>query len=376
MPITTPLPSPPSIADPTNFATKADAFVAAMVLFQTELNAYAASLAPLGRNMLINGLFQVHQQTTVATPDDSYCFDRWYALTQTAAVDCITLTEPENGYTHALRLSQSQATAQRFGIAQIVEGLNCKYARGGSVTLSGRARMSVSTTLRYAIIGWTGTEDVVISDWVNSWTNGTFTAGNFFISTTISILGTGSIALTANTWTQITALTASAGTTFKNLSVMFWTDTAQAQNVTLDIDYAQLELGATANPVERRTFAQELMNCQRYFNALTFFSGSRMTVGQCSSTTAVDGARLSFPPMRTTPSVVSSPTGGVGANQAVFMKSDVTGPVSTGTLGFSTTENTAVVVSANGATASSYVAGNATLLYSASGCLIWVSAEL
>jgi hypothetical protein len=40
----TPLPDPPSRADPTNFATRGDAFLGALPTFQTELNAYALDL--------------------------------------------------------------------------------------------------------------------------------------------------------------------------------------------------------------------------------------------------------------------------------------------------------------------------------------------
>src|SRR5207244_4481110 len=96
------------------------------------------------------------------------------------------LTDPEDGFTHGLRVTQSQASAQRFGLAQIIEGKNCKHARGNSGTLLPRIRCSASTPIRYAILGWTGTEDVVTSDVVLSWTSGTFTAGNFFNSTTLS----------------------------------------------------------------------------------------------------------------------------------------------------------------------------------------------
>jgi hypothetical protein len=110
-----------------------------------------------------------------------------------------------------------------------------------------RIRCSASTPIRYAILGWTGTEDAVTSDVVNSWTNATFTAGNFFNSTTLSVLGVGAVTPSAATWTSLTALTASLGSSFNNIIVMVWTETAQAQNVTLDVDYVQFEAGATAS---------------------------------------------------------------------------------------------------------------------------------
>ena len=43
----TPLPTPPSSADPANFDTRADAFLGALPTFATETNAVATELNPL-----------------------------------------------------------------------------------------------------------------------------------------------------------------------------------------------------------------------------------------------------------------------------------------------------------------------------------------
>src|SRR4051812_8907348 len=113
MPVTTPLPAVPSTSSPDSFSEDTDAFLSALPQFQTELDAFASSVVAFGRNVLTNSSFSVAQRFTSATAvaDDNYALDRWYILTQTASVNASQLTDPEDGYTHAMRLSQSQASA-------------------------------------------------------------------------------------------------------------------------------------------------------------------------------------------------------------------------------------------------------------------------
>lgn len=219
------------------------------------------------RNRLINPRGAIYQRTVAATADDAYFADRWYMLTQTGTVTPSALTDPEDGHPTGIRITQAQASAQRFGFAQIIEGKNCKDMRGGSGVLVPRIRASASQAIRYAILGWTGTEDAVTSDVVNDWTSGTYTAGNFFNSTTLSVLGVGSETPSANTWTSLAALTASLGSTFNNIIVLVWTEGTAAQNFTLDFDYVQLEKGSTATTFEARPIGAELALCQRYLPA-------------------------------------------------------------------------------------------------------------
>lgn len=304
MGITTDLPTPPSTSDPADFQAQADAFMAGLRLFQTELNAYAASLSPLGRNMLINGGFDLNQRALASVSDDAYCFDRWYALTQSGAIAPSQLGPAiESGYNQAMRLTQSQASAQRFGFAQIVENANCVHARGGSGTLSGRVRCSASTTIRYAILGWTGTADTVTSDVVNNWASGAFTAGNFFLASSVAVLATGSQAVVANTWTGLAALTASLGTSFNNIVIMVWTDSTQAQNVTLDCDFVQFEAGANATPFEKRSIGHEKTLANQYCRK--FGSGSlndAFMMSNSYSTTQCEGV-MTYEEMRGVPTV-------------------------------------------------------------------------
>ncbi len=226
----------------------------------------------IGKNYLHNAGFQIderNQGSSASIADDVYCFDRWYALTQTASITVVRQADQENGTPFNIQLSQAQASAQRMGIAQIAESRDCKNLRGKIVTLSGRIRCSSSQAIRYAILEWTGTADAVTSDVVNSWTNGTFTAGQFFNSTTLTVAAVGTITPAANTWTDITSLQATISSSLSNVIVMVWTEGTAAQNVTLDVGFLKLEAGAMATPFEPLPTAEDLAICQRYFEVLS-----------------------------------------------------------------------------------------------------------
>lgn len=219
------------------------------------------------KNRLINAQFRIDQTNggnSTATADDVYCFDQWYALTQTAAVNVSRLADPENGYTNAMRITQNQASSQRFGFAQIIEGKYCKDMRGGSGVLVPRIRASASQSIRYAILGWTSTEDAVTSDVVADWTSGTYTAGNFFLASNLTVFVVGSQTPSANTWTSLASISASLGTSFNNIVVMVWTEAVAAQNFTLDVDFVQFEQGTVATAFDRVPFDQDLAASQRY----------------------------------------------------------------------------------------------------------------
>lgn len=196
--------------------------------------------------------------------DDVYDFDRWYALTQTGTVASSQLTDVADGTPFMMRMTQSQASAQRMGRAQIIEGKNCKHLRGRTVTLTPKARISASQAVRYAILEWTGTEDTVTSDVVNDWTSGTYTAGNFFIATTTTVSGVGAQTPAAATLTTLDKLTVTLGSSFNNLIVLAWTEGTAAQNVTLDLAM-QLEAGSEATELSFRPMDEEVRRCQRYY---------------------------------------------------------------------------------------------------------------
>ena len=234
------------------------------------------------KNLLINPYGAINQRAPATNADDTYGHDRWYALTQSNPIAVSTVTDAEDGTPYMMRLTQSNASAQRMGYAQIIESANCKHLRGQATTMSGRVRLSTSANLRYAILEWTGTADTVTSDVVNDWTSSTYTAGNFFAGSNLTVTSVGSIALTANTLTDLTALTATLGSSFNNVIIFFWTEGTAAQNVTLDAAI-QFEAGSIANPRSMRSIADETALCLRY----CFVTGNEYAgFGSWASTTA------------------------------------------------------------------------------------------
>lgn len=234
------------------------------------------------KNRLINGGFRLNQRAAASNADDTYCLDRWYVLTQTGTIAASQLTDPETGAVNGIRLTQSQAVAQRMGLAQIIESANCRDLRSVITTLAGRLRLSTSDNIRYAVLEWTGTADAVTSDVVSNWTSTSYTAGGFFNSTTLNVLAVGQVAAVAATWRDLTALNATLGASANNIIVMVWTENAVAQNVTLDLNSMQFEAGATATHFDHLPISVVTALCQRYFQL-----GGGGASGRSASTVSV-----------------------------------------------------------------------------------------
>lgn len=215
-------------------------------------------------NHLLNPDGAVYQQAVAATADDTYMDDCWYALTQTGTITPSQVSNPEDGYRNALRLTQSQAVAQRMGRGQIIEGREAVKLRGKTVTFGGRLKLSTSANVRMAILAWTGTEDSVTSDVVNDWTSATYTAGNFFNSTTLTVVATSSTAMTAATAGNV-SVSGAIPATANNIIILYWTEATAAQNVTLDGWGLRLVDATVLVDHVKRNFQQELALCQRFY---------------------------------------------------------------------------------------------------------------
>lgn len=269
------------------------------------------------RNRLINGGFLFNQRAATVALNDAYAHDRWYSL-NTCASGCqiSTLSAVENTYNMA-RLTQPDATAKYMGYAQIIERNNCFDLRGGYVALKTRLRMSASGNVRYAVLSWTGTADAVISDVVNNWSSTSYTPGGFFLASNLVVENCGNIALTANALTDL-AINTVISNTSNNVIAFFWTESAVAQNVTLDIGKVQLEPGAVATPFEFRPYGLELSLCQRYY----YRTGTGL-VGFCGGLSG-DGTNNYFSgyispqvPLRVAPSSID--TSGTAAHYGLSM---------------------------------------------------------
>lgn len=212
------------------------------------------------KNLLINGNFAVNQRNVATAANDAYHFDRWYALTASGTITPTQQTNTSDGIPTNIRL---QSSGQRFGIAQIVESINCRHLRGQSVALSFRVRHSDSATrqIRYAILEWTGGVDAVDSIVVNTWANPIL-----FKSTTQSVLAQGTISVpTGTSWSTVTPITGTVGSSAENLIVFIGTDEVITSGQTIDIANVQLERGAVATAFEVLPITVAIQLCQRYY---------------------------------------------------------------------------------------------------------------
>jgi hypothetical protein len=267
------------------------------------------------KNRIINGSFNVAQRGTSFTStsslnnDDTYNLDRWYVLSDgNDAVDITQTTTVPTGAKYSIGLDV-ETVNKKFGIAQIIENVNCYDAIGGNVTLSFQAKVSATTKLdnvKCAVIAWSGTADTVTSDIISAWgaegTNPTLIANATYENTPANLNVTTSFATYSVTANVDTASTA-------NIIVFIWSDvTDTTAGDFLHITNAQLEIGSTATPFERRLYNQELANCQRYFettnNAVRDYYGT----GYFNSTTTVSSLWKWNVEKRATPSLAVSST--------------------------------------------------------------------
>jgi hypothetical protein len=223
---------------------------------------------PNYRNRVINPCGAIAQAGLASTADGNYTgFDQWLALTQSAAVTPSQLTDVVSGLPTMMRMTQPNATAQRMGWMQPLEANAVRDLRNKTVALQFQARMSAATTLRYAIVEWTGMADTITKDIVADWTDATFTPGHFFNSSNLTIAAIGSKALTTNTLTTID-LSGDISASMNNLVLFVWTDSTQPQNVTLDLGNVFFGQGASAPEIfEPPSPVADLQACQRYYLA-------------------------------------------------------------------------------------------------------------
>lgn len=212
------------------------------------------------RNRII-GHFDVNQRALTSVGDDAYCCDRWYVLTETGNVTVGQVSDPEPGAPFGWKLTQPDATAKRMGMATIIESKDVRAYRNAAMNFFMRVKPSFSGNIRYAIIEHTGTADLVTSDVVNNWSSATFTAGNFFISG-LNIIKTGVVSPGAGIYGEFSDYGV-MGAALNNAILFVWTESAQAQGASLEMNRPQFEPGVIHTPHEFRQ--NELALCQRYY---------------------------------------------------------------------------------------------------------------
>jgi hypothetical protein len=226
------------------------------------------------RNRIINGNFSVAQRGTSFTStdgannDDTYNLDRWYILSDgNDAVDITQATDvPANGSKFSIGLDV-ETTNKKFGIAQIIENINCQGLIGNTVSLSFKAKVSSTAKLdnvKAAVVAWSSTADSVTSDIVSAWnvegTDPTLASNLTYENTPANLNVTTGWA----TYNIENVSVDTASTT--NIVVFIWSDvTDTTAGDFLYITDVQLEVGSVATPYERQIYSDQLSQCQRYY---------------------------------------------------------------------------------------------------------------
>ncbi len=230
---------------------------------------------PPPRNMLINGDFRIAQRgtsfistTTPANSDDTVLLDHWVLLSDgNDAVDVTqeTTTVPTGAYA-AIKLDVETAN-KKFGIIQFIETKDAAEIIGGVVSLRFKARRTGTTIghLRAAVIAWSSTADAVTSDVVSAWesagTNPTLVSNWTYENTPASLAD---LTTSFQTFTIDGISIDTASTT--NVAVFIWADdTVMSAADFLYIADVQLTKSTAAVPFQRRTVAEELLLCQRFY---------------------------------------------------------------------------------------------------------------
>lgn len=201
------------------------------------------------RNYAQNSEFRFFQRqvpgTLTSRQDDQYGPDRWYVLTSGGAVNVQTARVADSPAASPSRwccqVRQADSTARQVGLASILSADRVTELRGQTVTFAFWVRTDTTeiTTIRAALVNWTGTADSVTSDIVSSW------------SATPTLVANASYANTpadytiSSSWQQFTVTTTLSGS-LNNLVLFVWTPNTEAQNDDFYVTQFQVVRGTAA----------------------------------------------------------------------------------------------------------------------------------
>lgn len=293
------------------------------------------------RNLFINGKMQVAQRSTSSSLSTSaFVLDRWL-FTETAAG------------THTVSQSTDVPAGQGFAYSQKIDCTTADASLGASDLLLLQQKIE-GINVQHLKFGTSSAESLTLSFWVKSNKTGTYIVE--FVndnSSGVAVVSQSYTISSANTWEKkiitIDGDTSLAlqNTTNRELLVYIWlaagsnfsgggslnssgwnssyvTNTRAVGQVNFAdstsneyyITGVQLEAGDNATPFEHISYAEELRDCERYYQELPV---QDRTFVQYSTTNYAYGGNINFwRPMRTTPTVTNGANGQVypnGANQ-------------------------------------------------------------
>jgi len=168
---------------------------------------------------------------------------------------------------------QVETANKKFGIVQLIENRDAIKLDNKTVSVSFQAKTTADKlieNLRVAVLSWDSTADTVTSDVVSDWavegTNPTW-ATNWTAENTAS-----NLAITTS-WAEYKVEGIDIDTaSMANIAVVIWVDdTDGAVDDELFLSQIQLCEGGIALPFQPKSFAQELADCQRYYEVSSIY---------------------------------------------------------------------------------------------------------
>lgn len=268
--------------------------VAGEAMLRAETPQEQFNLIGAGRkNLIINGDMQVAQRgTSFTNPNATYTLDRFQARAGTSGALTVTQEDMPLGQTdipgikNFMRLDQTTARTGAYSFLwQKVEDI--KNFDNATLTFSFYAKCDVEKEFEIALYnlhGSGGSSDTVI-DTLYIYPNDDWQRFEFEIempSLSGQTIGSGSSLLIE----------------FRDESLGTWT---------LDITGVQLERGRVATPFEHRSYGEELILCERYYQEILSNDNYRPVAAAWSSSDA--NVAIEFhTKMRTTPSITVDTT--------------------------------------------------------------------
>jgi hypothetical protein len=244
----------------------------------------------------------VQRGSCITVADGAYGPDGWVGLNETGDLTSASATNVADGLPFMMRWTNPDVGAKKLGAVSFIGSTESIALRSRLVTMMANLRSTAAITVNYAILEWTGTANTPTRDVVNDWADAVLAPGDFFIATTTNVLATGSVALSANTNKITDPLYAHVGSSCNNLAMVFWTDTALAQNGYLQLA-ADLYPGFERPLLRRRNVSEERLRCLPWYRSI-------------SMTTINGNQYISLsPPMVKTPTVTA--TVGTKANETI-----------------------------------------------------------
>lgn len=263
------------------------------------------------RNKIHNGNFYIASRGTSfvsgANNNDTYNLDRWFVLSNGNDIVDITQSTTAPSYQATSIALDVETINEKFGIAQIVEDIDCKDLIGQTVTLSFQAKVNSLNlnNLKAAVIAWNGTANVVTSDMVSAWNNAnvnpTLKSNLSYVNTPTST-ATGAFTVANTNWNSYsvttTVPTTVGGVAVTNLIVFIWSDTKTTSlGDFLYLTEIQLEQASTASPFERLPVSMQQQLCERFLPAF-ICKGAERYFGGWGAATATSQIMLNYFPFR------------------------------------------------------------------------------